>query len=160
MTENTKSDNQNYMQSIGLPHCFTCHTEHEMIKDNKIVCDPPHQTSCTPACGKWYKHMMETQKPENQKPDWEKMREELREEFEELFPKDIEATMGIRPSKSNRTSALVLWAKWQLIVYKAVDEARQEGREELLRELALKKNLYGGVDYVDDKKVGLIKNKV
>ena len=34
---------------------------------------------------------------------------ELRESFEENFPKDEEARLGIRPSKSNRMGALALW---------------------------------------------------
>ena len=47
---------------------------------------------------------------------WEIMREELRSEFETLFPKDEEAIEGIRQSKSNRSAAIVLWAKWELIL--------------------------------------------
>lgn len=46
----------------------------------------------------------------------EKMIEELREEFEDLFPKDQEAIDGIRPSASNRSAALVLWAKFMCII--------------------------------------------
>jgi hypothetical protein len=46
---------------------------------------------------------------------WEKEKEKLRDKFEELFPKDKEATLGIRPSKSNRSAALVLWAEWELL---------------------------------------------
>ena len=52
---------------------------------------------------------------------WEQMREDLRNEFEDLFPKDQEALDGIRPSKSNRSSALVLWAKWELILKTALE---------------------------------------
>jgi hypothetical protein len=33
----------------------------------------------------------------------------LREKFEEIFEKDQEAIDGIRPSKSNRSGALLLW---------------------------------------------------
>ena len=47
---------------------------------------------------------------------WEEMKEKLRDEFEDLFPKDIEATMGIRSSVSHRSEALVLWAKWEMIL--------------------------------------------
>lgn len=51
----------------------------------------------------------------------------LREEFEELFPKDQEAIDGIRRSKSNRSAAIVLWAKFDLILTKACKEAYKEG---------------------------------
>ena len=46
----------------------------------------------------------------------DKMLEDLREEFEKLFPKDKEAEDGIAPSKSNRGSALVLWAEFMRII--------------------------------------------
>ena len=42
-------------------------------------------------------------------------------------------------------------AKWELIVRKAVEEAKQQGREKLLKELGLKRKLYGKVDYEDNK---------
>jgi len=48
--------------------------------------------------------------------------EEEREKFEELFPKDIEASLGIRPSKSNRSAALVLWADFHYIIKYAVTQ--------------------------------------
>lgn len=35
----------------------------------------------------------------------------LRDQFEEIFEKDQEAIDGIRPSKSNRSGALLLWAE-------------------------------------------------
>lgn len=57
---------------------------------------------------------------------WEKDIELLREEFEELFPKDQEAIDGIRPSKSNRSAGLVLWAKWHSILKKALQKEREE----------------------------------
>ena len=65
------------------------------------------------------------------KEEWEKMIEELRDEFEDLFPKDIEAIQGIRPSKSNRSSGLVLWGKWHLILKFALTKAREEERKNL-----------------------------
>lgn len=61
---------------------------------------------------------MEEQKTKTYK----KLIEEEREKFEELFPKDIEASMGIRPSKSNRSAALVLWADFHFIVRQAVKQ--------------------------------------
>ena len=68
--------------------------------------------------------------PQPNQQKWEKMRENLREEFEELFPKDIEATLGIRPSKSHRSQALVLWAKWEMILKEAIANSRKEGIKE------------------------------
>lgn len=41
----------------------------------------------------------------------EMMNGELRNLLDEHFPKDKEAEMGIRPSKSNRSSAIVLWGE-------------------------------------------------
>ena len=48
--------------------------------------------------------------------------ENLREKFEELFPKDDEAIRGERPSNSNRSAALVLWAEWHMILEKALKQ--------------------------------------
>ena len=56
--------------------------------------------------------------------DWRKMKEDLREEFETLFEKDQEAIDGIRPSKSNRSAALVLWGRWEMILQAALDEKK------------------------------------
>lgn len=39
------------------------------------------------------------------------MRGYLRERFDEIFEKDQEAIDGIRPSKSNRSGALLLWSE-------------------------------------------------
>lgn len=47
-----------------------------------------------------------------------RMLEEVRNEFEVLFPKDQEAVEGIRPSKSNRSSALMLWARLMMVIDK------------------------------------------
>ncbi len=58
-------------------------------------------------------------------PDWTKDLEELREEFEELFPKDKEASKGIRPSKSNRSAALVLWSRFEMILRKAASKEKE-----------------------------------
>ena len=57
---------------------------------------------------------------------WQTMKDELRDEFEDLFPKDKEAIYGIRPSKSNRTSALVLWAKFELIIKQAIEDTKNK----------------------------------
>ena len=48
--------------------------------------------------------------------------ENLREEFENLFPKDDEAIRGERPSKSNRSAGLVLWEQWHAILEKALKQ--------------------------------------
>ena len=56
---------------------------------------------------------------------WKKMREDLRDEFEDLFPID-----GIRPSKSGRSPALVLWAKWELVLRRAIEQERAKAFEE------------------------------
>lgn len=71
------------------------------------------------------------QKPE----EWEKNVENLREEFEELFPKDQEAIDGIRPSKSNRSAGLVLWAKWHIILEKALSSERQKVKDLIVKEI-------------------------
>lgn len=57
---------------------------------------------------------------------WEKDVKNLREELDELFPKDQEAIDGIRPSKSNRSAALVLNAKWHSILLKSNEEWRKK----------------------------------
>lgn len=56
--------------------------------------------------------------------DWQEMKEDLRDEFEDLFPKDQEAIDGIRPSKSHRSEALVLWAYWEIILKAAISQTR------------------------------------
>jgi hypothetical protein len=58
----------------------------------------------------------------NKKEEVKKMIEELREGFEVLFPKDQEAIDGIRPSKSNRSAALLLWAQWEIILKKVMQD--------------------------------------
>ncbi|MEK6883218.1 MAG: hypothetical protein AABY22_26565 [Nanoarchaeota archaeon] len=62
---------------------------------------------------------------------FEEMKEELRSEFEDLFPKDQEAIDGIRPSKSNRSAALLLWAKWELILQQALSDQKADWRKEI-----------------------------
>ena len=62
---------------------------------------------------------------------WKEDIEILRDEFEVLFPKDEEAERGERPSKSNRSAGLVLWASWKVILQKAV----MEREEEILKEM-------------------------
>lgn len=59
---------------------------------------------------------------EQQTKTYEELLEEEREKFEELFPKDIEAKLGIRPSKSNRSAALVLYADFNFIIKQAVKQ--------------------------------------
>lgn len=46
----------------------------------------------------------------------------LRDKFEDLFPKDQEAIDGIRPSKSNRSAGLMLYAEFMLIIRKYLDK--------------------------------------
>ena len=43
-----KQESNNFLQQIGLPHCFTCHKEHEMIHERFYL------TPCTEKCGKWF----------------------------------------------------------------------------------------------------------
>jgi len=57
---------------------------------------------------------------------YEQLKEDLREEFEELFPKDQQAIDGLRPSKSNRSAGLVLWAKWENILRTALQEQKDK----------------------------------
>ena len=59
-------------------------------------------------------------------------KEKLREEFDELFPKDQEAIDGIRISKSNRSAALVLWAKWEILLRKALFQQKEKIKKSLL----------------------------
>lgn len=64
--------------------------------------------------------------------DYQKRIEILREEFDDLFPKDQEAIDGIRPSKSNRSAALVLWAEWNRIANIAFNEGLDMGCNNLI----------------------------
>ena len=59
------------------------------------------------------------------------LKEELRSEFETLFPKDPEASEGIRPSKSRRSEALVLWAKWEIILMTALSSQKAELKKKI-----------------------------
>ena len=77
------------------------------------------QFHCIEMCPDMCKNCSPAKENMNQKEElnsWEEMKEKLRDEFEDLFPKDIEATMGIRSSVSHRSEALVLWAKWEMIL--------------------------------------------
>ena len=50
----------------------------------------------------------------------------LREEFEELFEKDQDALDGIRPSKSNLSAGLLLWAKWHCLARQLLVEQQEK----------------------------------
>lgn len=52
--------------------------------------------------------------------------DELREKFDIWFPKDQEAIDGIRPSKSNRSAALVLFGEFSLLLMKEKKEVLKD----------------------------------
>ena len=53
---------------------------------------------------------------------WERHKRELRIWFEELFPKDNPTKLGLRPSRSNRSSALIIWVEWEKILEEVIKE--------------------------------------
>jgi len=67
---------------------------------------------------------------------WKELREELREEFEELFPKDECAKLGLHPSRSHRSEALVLWSQWEIILKVALSQQREQTLKILTDEIA------------------------
>ena len=62
---------------------------------------------------------------------WQQQKEELREWFDSKdgFPKDKSATEGGAPSKSNRSAALLLWARWEILLREAIKQERREAFE-------------------------------
>jgi hypothetical protein len=65
-----------------------------------------------------------------EKPDWRKMEEDLREEFEELFPKG--ENTEIESSPSNRSAGLVLYAKHKIILQFALEQERKEMENDIM----------------------------
>jgi len=69
--------------------------------------------------------------------DWKNMKENLRLEFEELFPKDECAKLGLHPSRSHRSEALVLWSQWELILKVALSQQQEQTLKILTDEIAI-----------------------
>lgn len=103
--------------------------KNEWVKKCKCDCNP----YCGCDCHKTALNKEDSEFAPFNNADWKKDVEVLREEFEELFPKDEEAKRGIRPSRSNRSAGLFLWAKWKMITDKAIDEAVNRDRERSAR---------------------------
>ena len=66
-------------------------------------------------------------------PKYEKLKEELREDFETLFPKADSALSGGAKSNSNHSAALVLWAGWEVLLREAIKETRNLALDEAMK---------------------------
>ena len=61
-----------------------------------------------------------------EQPTWQQRKEELREKFESLFPKDESAFEGGEASKSNRSAGLMLWAEFEILLREAIEQERRK----------------------------------